>query len=156
MVNRGRRERSSARLYGRSIGRVGRSPTQVPGEFGDGVADGYVERAFGWLGGTVMWIPSSATQVFPESWANDSREGKSAVQWGPRLQRASPRARERNLGCAGEKSELGRNGEVGPGVVFPFFILFSFLFLFCLLSILNPKFEFESSLVFHSWVNYTD
>jgi hypothetical protein len=47
LVNRGRRERSSAQPYGRSTGRVGWSPTQVSGEFGDGVADGYVESAFG-------------------------------------------------------------------------------------------------------------
>jgi hypothetical protein len=47
LVNRGRRERSSAQLYGRSTGRVGRSPTQVPGEFSGVVADGYVESAFG-------------------------------------------------------------------------------------------------------------
>jgi hypothetical protein len=43
---RQRRGVGVAQFNGQSIGRVDRLATQVPGEFGDMVADGYVESAF--------------------------------------------------------------------------------------------------------------
>jgi hypothetical protein len=43
---RQRRGAGVAQFNGRSTGRVGRLPTQVPREFGDMVTDGYVESAF--------------------------------------------------------------------------------------------------------------
>jgi hypothetical protein len=69
--------------------------------------------------------------------------------WGPRVR-----------GCgsvipswaARVRGNLGRNKINRPRRRFPPF-LFSFLFLFCLLSILNSQFEFEYFYELHLWVN---